>query len=56
MFTVLGAAAAVFNIFLNASRLSMTLLMINAVVIVGSFIFGTVREKKASVEVSYEVA
>lgn len=54
MFTVLGAAAALFNIFLNASRLSMTLLLINAVVIVGSFIFGTVREKKATVEVSYE--
>ena len=56
LFTVLGSAAAIFNIFLNASRLSMTLLIINAVVIVGAFIFGTAREKMASVEVSYEVA
>ena len=54
--TVLGSAASVFNIYLNASRLSMNLLMINVVVIVAAFIFGVIREKKATVEVSYEEA
>lgn len=54
LITFLGAAAAIFNIYLNGSRLSTNLLMINVVVIVGAFIFGIVREKKATVEVSYE--
>ena len=56
LITVLGSAASAFNIYLNASRLSKSLLMINVVVIVVAFIFGTVREKKANVEVSYEEA
>ena len=54
MITFLGAAAAIFNIYLNGSRLSTNLLMINVIVIVGAFIFGIVREKKATVEISYE--
>lgn len=56
LITVLGSAASVFSIYLNASTLSKTLLVINVVVIVAAFIFGTVREKKANIEVSYEEA
>ena len=56
LITVLGSVASAFNIYLNASRLSHNLLLINVVVIVVAFVFGTVREKKATVEVSYEEA
>jgi APA family basic amino acid/polyamine antiporter len=56
LITVLGSVASAFNIYLNASRLSHHLLLINVVVIVVAFVFGTVREKKATVEVSYEEA
>lgn len=46
LITVLGSVASAFNIYLNASRLSHNLLLINVVVIVVAFVFGTVREKR----------
>ena len=52
--TVVGTAAAGFNLYLNASRLDTPLLVINVGVAVVAFIFGIVRSKYAHVEVSYE--
>lgn len=52
--TGVGSAAALFSITLNASRLSKTLLVLNAVVIAGAFVFSFIRGKSVHVEVSYE--
>lgn len=54
--SAVGTVSAGFNCYLNASRLSAGLLIINIVVIIGSFIFGAVRSKYAHVEVSFEKA
>jgi len=52
--SVIAAVSSVFNIYLNASRLTSNLLILNVVVITGAFIFGVIRSKKAHVEISYE--
>ncbi|MBE7718668.1 APC family permease [Lacrimispora indolis] len=56
LITALGAASAIFAIILNASTLSTTLILLNVVVIAGSFVFSFLRSKQAHVEVSYEEA
>lgn len=56
VFSLLGSLAALFSLYLNASRLSKTLLLINVVVIGGAFAFSLAREKKAHMEISYEKA
>lgn len=52
--SVIGALAQAFNIYLNASSLSMPLLIMNIAAIAAAFVFGAVRSKKAHIEISYE--
>ena len=54
--TCFGAGAAMVAIILNASTLSKTLLLLNVVVIAGSFVFSFLRGGKSHVEISYEEA
>jgi len=54
--TVLGAASAIFTIILNASTLATTLIILNVVVIAGSFVFSFIRGKCVHVDISYEEA
>ena len=54
--SVIGTLGCAFNIYLNFTRLTGTLKIINAVVIVGALIFGAVRSKNAHMEISYEKA
>lgn len=54
--TLLGSASAIFAIVLNASTLSTTLIILNVVVIAGSFIFAFVKGRSVHVEISYEAA
>mgnify|MGYP005802256681 FL=1 len=51
---MLGVLASALNIFLNASDLSPVLLALNAIVVIGAFVFAAVRGKHAKVVVSYE--
>ncbi len=52
--SVLGSFGALFNIILNATTLSTTLLIINAVVIVAAFAFSFARSKHVHMDISYE--
>lgn len=54
--TVLGSMASILSVYLNATTLSKPLLAVNVVVIVGAFIFATIREKHAHIDISYEKA
>jgi hypothetical protein len=54
--TIVGSAAAIFNIILNGSTLSTELKLLNVVVIVGAFIFSLIRSKKVNMQISYEKA
>lgn len=56
LFTVLGVAASLLNIYLNAISLSPVMLAINIAVIAGALVFGTLRSKHAHVDISYEEA
>ena len=56
LFTVLGVVSSLLNIYLNAISLSPVMLAINIVVIVGAVVFGTLRDKHARVDTSYEEA
>lgn len=53
---VVGSLASVVNIYLNATTLTPMLLVLNVVVIIGSFVFAFVRGKKVNMEISYENA
>ncbi len=53
---VLGSAAALLSIYLNATTLSTGLILFNIIVIAGSFLFAIIREKHAHMEISYEKA
>jgi APA family basic amino acid/polyamine antiporter len=54
VFSVIGALSQAFNIYLNASSLSIPLLIFNILAIAASFVYGFVRSKKAHIEISYE--
>ena len=54
--SLLGSLAAAFNIYLNATTLSPTLLALNGVVIVAAFIFAFARSKHVQMDISYEKA
>ena len=54
--TVLGSAASLLSVYLNATTLSTGLLLLNVVVIAAAFIFAALRGKQAHVEISYEKA
>ena len=54
--SVIGTLGCAFNIWLNFTRLSRTLQIINLVVIFVALVFGAVRSKHAHMEISYEKA
>ena len=54
--SVIGTIGCAFNIYLNFSRLSTTLRIINIVVIGGALLFGAARSKNVDLTVSYEKA
>lgn len=54
--SVIGTLGCAFNIWLNFTRLSRTLQIINFVVIFAALVFGAVRSKHAHMEISYEKA
>jgi len=54
--SVICSAAAILNIYLNATQLSTPLLVANAILIVGAFVFSFVRSKNVHMEISYEKA
>ncbi len=52
--SIIGSLAAIFNIYLNASTLSATLIVVNVIVIVAAFVFAFCRSKYVHMDVSYE--
>ncbi len=52
--SALGTVAAIITIYLNATTLSAVLLILNVVVIAGSFIFSFARAGKVDMDISYE--
>ena len=54
--SIIGSLGTIFNIYLNFTRLSPTLQIINVVVLGAALVFGAVRSKHAHMEISYEKA
>lgn len=54
--SVIGTLACAFNVYLNFTRLSRTLQLVNFVVIAVAVVFGIVRSSHAHMEISYEKA
>ena len=51
---VVAACATAFNVYVNASNLSLPLILLNVVVVTSSFVYGAVRSKHAHMQISYE--
>lgn len=51
----LAVAANVFNLILNMSMLDTTMIIINVVLLIAGYIFGTVWSKRVTMNLSYEV-
>lgn len=51
---VTAACATAFNVYVNASNLSLPLILLNVVVVTSSFVYGAVRSKHAHMQISYE--
>ena len=51
----MAVCASLFNSYMNASNLSMNLLLINVGILVVAFAYGAVMSKKAHMTISYEV-
>ena len=54
--SAIGTLACAFNVYLNFTRLTRTLQIVNFVVIAVALVFGAVRSKHAHMEISYEKA
>lgn len=54
LISIICTCSACLNIYLNATQLSMPLLIANVVVIAGAFVFSLLRSKHTHVEISYE--
>lgn len=52
----IGAGATAFNVYVNASNLSVPLIVLNMVVVTFSFVYGARQSKRAHVQISYESA
>ena len=51
----LGVAGSLFNTYMNASNLSLQLLLINLGILAFAVVFGMTMSKRAHISVSYEV-